>query len=212
MASFSYYYFTGVLRVRWWLVVGTVAVALASAAFFTARQDPVYQAATTLTVVPAPHISQTPDILRALETLERRTIVATVARLADAGHARRAAGRAVGLAEGDLARYRVSTTVLPGTNILRITVSGPHGDRASALANALVRATAAEAHAMYRVFEVRPLETAVPATHPTLPRPTRNYAVAVVLGLLLGAAAALAVDRLMSARARRASPLVPYRD
>jgi capsular polysaccharide biosynthesis protein len=90
------------------------------------------------------------------------------------------------LEDSEVSGYRIHASVLPSTNIIRIDVQGRDGDRVSALANELVGIVAAKAKEMYRIFEMQPLEAALPARTPFHPDPARNAVIAGILGLFAG--------------------------
>lgn len=180
------------------MVALTVAVALIAAAVFTAREQPVYRASATVVVAPNETVEGVADVLRSLETLERRSVIATFARIPSAPQAREAVARRLGLAD-ELKGYRIEAAVLPNTNILKIDVEGPDASRAAAAANAAAEVVNDEVRSMYRIFTTRTLSTAAPPSRPYHPDPRRNYIVAGLLGLLLGLVAAAAAERLRPA-------------
>jgi len=189
------------LRRGWWLALLAASLAVAAAAWVTARQEPLYRASTTLAVVPNGTVSGTEDILRSLDTLERRTVVATFAKIPSAAETRGTAARRLGLEDRKLRGYQVRASVLPNTNILKIDVEGPDRRRVADVANATAVVTQGEAEAMYRIYSMRTLEKAVHARHPVYPTPQRNYVVAAILGLFVGAAAAVLIERVRQPRA-----------
>lgn len=190
---------TAALRSRWWLVLLALAAAIGASALATARQRPLYRASTSLVVAPNTSIDAPADILRSLETLERRSIIATFARIPGSREAQQAAAAQVGLASLD--GWRVEGSVLPNTNILRIDAEGPDAARVAQVANAAAEATRQEARALYRIFTMRVLAEATPPTRPALPDWRRNLLVAAAIGLLLGVLGAYGAQRL------RARPL-----
>lgn len=184
------------LRSLWWLVLLAVAVALGASALATARQQPLYRASASLVVAPTTAVDAPADILRSLETLERRSIIATFARIPGSQEAQRAVAAQVGLPNLD--GWRVEGSVLPNTNILRIDAEGPDAARVAQVANAAAEATRQEARALYRIFTMRNLAEATPPTRPALPDWPRNLLVAAAIGLLLGVLAAYGAERLRS--------------
>jgi uncharacterized protein involved in exopolysaccharide biosynthesis len=181
---------------RWWLVLLAVGLALGTAAWATSRQKPVYRASTTMAVIPNSEVSGTEDVLRSLDTLERRTVVATFARIPSAAETRIDAARRMGIDGKAIRGYEIRASVLPNTNIIKVDAEGPDPRRVADLANAAAAVTRREARSMYRIYTMHPLERAVPARHPIYPTPARNYFVAGLLGLFLGLAAALLIERL----------------
>lgn len=138
-----------------------LATAAAVAAYALApRPRRRYHATTTAVVIPTPEVEGAADILRSLETLERRSVIATFARIPATAEALAVAARGLGRAAGDFRAYKVDASVLPETNILRIDVEGPDAGAASALANALAAATKQEIRSLYRIFTLRTLTRA----------------------------------------------------
>ena len=180
------------LRRGWWLIPFAIAIALILAAVMTSRQRPTYRSSTTLIVVPAPETRDTGDILKSLETLERRTVVATFARIPSAPETRDAAGKSLSIGGEALRRYRIEGGVVPNTNIIRIDAEGPDADVTASLANAAAAVTNAQARALYRIYTMRMLARAVPEPRPIHPDVRRNYLVALVLGGMVGFLAAIA--------------------
>ena len=185
---------------RWWIVLLTLVLALGAAAWATSRQRPVYRATTTMAVIPNSEVSGTEDVLRSLDTLERRTVVATFARIPSTAETRVDAARRMGIKDGEIRAYYIRASVLPNTNIIKVDVEGPDRRRVAALANAAAAVTRREARHMYRIYTMHPLEKAVPARRPIHPTPGRNYLVAGILGLFLGVGAAILLERLRSPR------------
>lgn len=182
------------LRSRWWLVLLAVAGALGASALATARQQPLYRASASLVVAPTADVDAPADILRTLETLERRSIIATFARIPGSREAQRAVAAQLGLPSLD--GWRVDASVLPNTNILRIDAEGPDAARVAQVANAAAEATRQEARALYRIFTMRTLAEATPPTRPALPDWRRNLLVAAAIGLLLGVLGAYGAEQL----------------
>jgi capsular polysaccharide biosynthesis protein len=183
------------LRRGWWVVTLALAVSLATATFFTARQDRVYRASATIAVAPHESVAETADVLRSLETLERRSVIATFARIPGAPEARAATARRLADA-GGLDGFRIEAAVLPNTNILKIDVEGPDPARVAAVANAAAEVTREEVRSLYRIFTTRMLSQASPPSRPVHPDPRRNYVVAALLGVFLGLVLVLAADSL----------------
>jgi capsular polysaccharide biosynthesis protein len=172
-----------------------LTLSVGTAAVVTSRQTPTYRGSTTLVLVPGAAIQDGPELLRSLETLERRTVIATFAQIPSTERIRAAAARDVALQPDSLGYYRSQAFVIPNTNLIRIEVEGPDPARTAGFANALATRTMAEAKAMYRVFEMTPLAAAVRPTVPVAPNPRRAIALAAILGAFLAIAATYLVVR-----------------
>jgi uncharacterized protein involved in exopolysaccharide biosynthesis len=201
MGGAATHLYLGALRTWWWAGLAVPVLAVGSALYLTGRQARVYRAEATVAVMPAPEITNPAEVMRGLETLERRTVIATLASMAGTREARYDAAGRLGLHPSDVAGYRVQASVLPSTNIIRITVQGGDGERVSLLANELLTVLAGRVREMYRVFAMEPLEVAQPARQPFHPDPVRNSTTAGVVGMFLGLLLTLLLEFL---RARRA--------
>jgi uncharacterized protein involved in exopolysaccharide biosynthesis len=188
------------LRRGWWIVLAAVAVALAAAAILTARQRPVYRAEALLVVTPSSEVREPDEVLDALETLERRTIVATLARVPAAPETRDAAAERLGVEPGELRAYRVGGSVVPNTNVVRVEVQGPDAERTAEVANAAAVVTRRHGRRLYRTYSMRELARAEPPRRPVRPDGRRNLAVAGILGLFVGLLAAAALEAVRSPR------------
>jgi uncharacterized protein involved in exopolysaccharide biosynthesis len=188
-----------VIRRSWWIALLGFVASLAAAAVATSRQRPVYRASAVVIVAPNSDVEGTSDILRSLETLDRRSVIATFARIPPTAEALAAAAQRLGPAQPELGGYNVAASVLPNTNVIRIDVEGPDGRTAADVANALAAVTKEEIRGLYRIFTLKVLAEARTPDRPARPDLGRNLVVAGILGLFLGVAASFAADR---ARAR----------
>ena len=176
----------------WWIVLVMIAVAIGVTAVVTSRQRVVYEATAMLVVAPTSETSDPGDVMKSLETLERRTVIATFARIPGTLELREAVGARLKI---DPKAYRIHGSVVPNTNIIRIETEGPRADMAALVANTAADLTTREARSLYRVYTMRLLARATPAHRPSYPDPQRNYLVGAAIGAFLGIAAALAADR-----------------
>jgi capsular polysaccharide biosynthesis protein len=185
-----------------WIVPLCVVVAVLVGVYLSGRQKPLYRASATMVVVP--DVTSSKSMIDGLETLERRTVVATLARIPPALETRTKAARLIELPADESGRYRVEAMVLPNTNAIRVEVTGPEAERVAALANAVAAATDSTARELYRLFKLELLAAATVPRSPFHPDPARNYVVAGILGLFVGLLATGAVGFLHQ-RARLAA-------
>ncbi len=189
------------IRRGWWIVAVAIVAAVLVAAGAMGMTEPTYRASTLVAVTPSATVTDAGDILKALETLERRTVIATFARIPGTPESREAVSMREGIDAKILRAYHADGSVLPSTNIIRIAVEGPDPRVAARYANALAEQTAAQARGMYRIYTMKVLETATPGSRPIRPDRRRNYLVAVAAGLLAGLAAAFSLEHLRPSRA-----------
>lgn len=180
--------FLRVLMRRWWVPVLTLTAGVASGFWWTSREPRVYRASAMLAVVPSSSIGDA-DVLRSLDTLERRTLLVTFARLPATRETRAAVAERVERDPRDLTRYQIGAAVIPSTNIIRIDVDGPDPDLAAQMANAAGEVVAVEARSLYRIYTMRSIAAAEASKREIHPDSRRNSLATGVLGLFIGAVA-----------------------
>lgn len=178
------------LRRWWWLVPLTAVAAAGLAILVTAREAPTYAASASAAVAPSADVHEPSDLLRSLETLERRTVVATFARMASTRETLRRAAELMGLEPGELAGYSVNASVISSTNLIRVRVEGPDAERAATLADATLVVLEEGAQRLYHLFRIERVEAAIVPSRPIHPDPVRSVGVAGLLGLLIGGSVA----------------------
>lgn len=190
------------LRRGWWVALLAAAVTVLVAWLFASRENPVYRASASLVATPSSDVDDAGDVLDAIDTLERRTIVATFSKIPAAPDTREDAAGRLGVEPREIRYYWIGASVLPNTNVIRIDVLGPDPERAAEVANAVAAETRHEARSLYGVYTLRRLARAVAPDEPERPNPGRAVVVGGVLGLFLGVLAALALEGLRSREAR----------
>lgn len=189
------------LRRGWWIGVLAFCGTLLAAHRFTSLQTPVYRSTMKIVVGPDPGIADTQEILRTLEALERRTILATFAELAQGPDVQARAAELMAVDGSQLEAYRVSAGIVPNTNVMRVATEGPTAAGVTGLAEAIASAVGEEAQRLYAPFAVRPLTHATQPIRPALPDPRRNLLVAGVIGAFLGLGLAYLLGRFMPFKA-----------
>lgn len=192
------------VRRGWWLPLVAALGALLVTAGMTARQEPRYRARALLAVAPNSNVEGTDDILDSIENLERRSVVATLARIPSSSDTLERAATRLDVPPRELRGYRSSGSVAPNTNLVQIEVDGPNPARTAALAAALAEQTQQEGRALYRIYSLRLLDAPAEPSRPISPNWKRNMAQAVLLGLFFGALGAFAIE-LVRGRARTAA-------
>lgn len=187
--------FLRILVRRWWVPAVTLAIGVAAGLWLTSREPQVYRASAMLAVVPNSSIQGDADVLRSLDALERRTLLATFARLPGTPETHAVVAEQIERDARDVARHRIGASVLPNTNIIRIDVDGPDPDLAAQIANAAGEVVAGEARSLYRIYTMRPIAAAQAPPRPIHPDPGRNSLAAGVLGLFIGVVAVGAIGR-----------------
>lgn len=173
------------LRRGWWAIVLTAGVAVAATMLLTAREPAVYQAVVEMATTPNTGVETDRDVLDAIELLDRRSLIATLARVPTTEEVRREAAQRIGWAAGQAERFHIVTRLEPYTFIVRVEVSGPDQDQALQLANSVAWVSRRESHGLYRLFSLREIGSARPEGE-VHPEPGQNLVVAAILGIFAG--------------------------
>ena len=173
---------------RHWRIVALIAAATTLLAWLAAGVQPKrYRASSLATINPLTEQLTPSDVIRGIDTLDRRVVVASIAALASAPQVVNAAGATSG--------YEVMAVVLPNTSLFRVDVEGADPRTAAAIANKVPMLLGVQARTIYKMYGVMLVSPATVADKPFLPRVGRAVAAGLVLGLLLGVAVAWVLDR-----------------
>ena len=175
-----------IVKRSWWIVVLAMVGVFASTALFTFTQTPIYQAITTLVISTDQSVTDVNDVVRSLDSLDRRTFVATYAKLPSSHTVISRAQQQLKLSPTQMQSYQVSTLVVPDTMILAVSVEGPDSGLTAALANAVAEEAKSYAKEFYGTYRLRVLDPAVAPRRPARPEIPRNLVTGALLGLLLG--------------------------
>jgi capsular polysaccharide biosynthesis protein len=178
--------FLRILARWWWVPALMLGVSVVAGLWWTSRQPHVYRASALLAVIPNSSVQADADVLRSLDVLERRTLLATFAQLPGTREMRTAVAKAMDRDPSRLTAYRIGAAVLPNTNIIRINVDGPDPALAARMATAAGELAAVEARSLYRIYTMRPVAAAEASTRPIHPDQRRNSLAAGVVGLFIG--------------------------
>lgn len=170
-----------------WKTIALITVAVAGLFWIIAAMQPDrYQASALAAIAPLADTLQANEVLRGVEVLERRTIVATVAALAATNTTRTQAQAANG--------YDIEAAVLPNTNLFHVNVVGDDAAQAAAIANRVPALLSAQTRAMYKYYGVTMVSPATTPKSPFLPRPGRALVSGLLIGLFLGLLTAYALQ------------------
>ncbi|HEX8618825.1 MAG TPA: hypothetical protein VF911_14675 [Thermoanaerobaculia bacterium] len=173
---------------HWHIVLLTAAATALLAWLFSAVQPKRYRVTAIGAVAPMVENMDPTDVIRGVDSLERRVIISTVAALASSPAIRHSA---LGSTHG----YRIDSSVVPNTNLFNITVEGENPQQVAAIANRIPSLLAQPTTAMYKLFRVSLISPASPPDEPVLPRTSRAAIAGLMLGVLLGVALAWFIDQ-----------------
>lgn len=190
------------LRRYWWVILLAFAVGFGSTAYFSRLRAPAYRATTTLVVGPNETLKTPREVVDSLNTLDRRSVVATFAKLPSSRTVRERAQAQLQLAEAQLTPYEVRTAVVPDTNVLEVSVEGPDPQVAASFADAVAQQTTQYAREFYDIYGMKVLDRAQEPTERVGPGLSRTLLVGAVLGLLIGVGVASVFDYMRRLKGR----------
>ena len=182
------------LRRYWWIILLAFAVGFGSTALFTSLRAPAYRATTTLVVGPNETLKTPREVVDSLNTLDRRSVVATFAKLPSSRTVRERAQAQLQLSEEQLKPYEVRTAVVPDTNVLEVSVEGPDPRVAASFADAVADQTTTYTREFYDIYGMKVLDRAKEPTERVGPALSRSLLTGGLLGLLLGVGVASIFD------------------
>ena len=180
------------LRRGWWIIILTTLFALAASLIVSYVSVPQYRATASFILIPSSTaLSSGPDVVRSYDTIGSTSVISTYAQIMNSGRIYDETLSMLKLQAQDLKAYTYQAAVLPSTTILELSVTGPDPNIAAALANTIGNQTISYADRINQVFVITFLDKAVPPTLPISPQPLLNAGVALVFGLVAGAALAV---------------------
>lgn len=178
----------GLMGRHWKTIAGAAVAGMLVAWVVAAMQPDRYRASVLAAVAPVAEALDPSELLRGVEVLEQRTVVATVAALAKAPST---AAQAL----GENAGYSIDAAVLPNTNLVRVDVEGANAARATEIANRVPALLGQQARNMFKVYGVTPVSPATQPAEAISPHAGRAVAAGLLIGLILGAVIAYAMEK-----------------
>lgn len=174
-----------ILLRKWWLVLPIFLVTLTTASVITYTQTPVYSATTTFIVAPSSSFGDVRSYATGLNILSNREeIIATYTEVAASRKIKEIAAESIGLKS--TTGYSVTSDLIKGTTVLKITAAGPDPVVARDLANAVGTATVEYVRELYEAYQLSLLDEAKTPRSPASPDRILNISLGATLGLVLG--------------------------
>jgi capsular polysaccharide biosynthesis protein len=189
-----------ILKRNWWIAIITMLSAFSlalAASYFT---TPIYETKAQFIVSPGPALLATmdqdiSDALRGVESLDRRSIIATYEEIMNSQQIIDQVGASMQLEPAELRAYQVTAVVLPDASALQLTVEGPDPVLAAQIANTIGQESIQYIQTLYnQLYTITMLDTAVVPSRPVSPQPERDALIAVVLGFAVGIVLAIAAE------------------
>jgi len=185
------------LQRNWWLILLTAMVALIVSLLLSYAAIPQYQSTARFVISPSPSLTSGGDVVRSLDTLDRRSVGATYAEIMNSTRVFDDASKFIKIDPSVLSKnYKIQAVVLPDSSVLELSVFGPDSGIAADLANSVGYQTINFTRSLNLVYDLNFLDTAVPTNDPISPVPVRDGLVSMVLGIAVGAILAILSEQL----------------
>jgi diguanylate cyclase (GGDEF)-like protein len=186
------------LRKNWWVAALVALVAVFAALLYGFMATPIYQASSRYLI--APNLQKIPqeNLVTTMEALDKRSIVTTYAEYFNGRQIYLNVLQSLGLDPLVMEQkgYSSNTVILPNSNVLELTTTGPDASLVFTLANDIGERATNALTQLYPTFIIDNIDPAVIPEEPISPQPLRDSAVALVLGLIGGSAAAILSEQL----------------
>ena len=189
-----------ILKRNWWIAILTMLSAFSlalAASYFT---TPVYKTRAQFIVSPGPALlasmdQDLSDALRGVESLDRRSIIATYEEIMNSQQIFNQVGANLQLESAELSAYETTAVVLPDASALQLTVEGPDPVVAAQIANTIGQESIQYIQTLYnQLYTITMLDTAVVPSTPISPQPARDALISLVLGFAVGIVLAILVE------------------
>jgi diguanylate cyclase (GGDEF)-like protein len=187
--------YLSVLARRWWLILAVTVICGVAALLYALNQPEVYQGSASYVLRPHASLVFDDSTVRAIDTLSRRIEIATTyAEVAGSDLIQNRAIENLELDPDDSTGLSVTGRVIPGTNVLELSIRGPNREIIGLFADEVNLEFIAYVNSLYDVFELELLDQPRVARLPIGPDAKLIMAGGVVLGVALGSILALLVQ------------------
>jgi diguanylate cyclase (GGDEF)-like protein len=183
------------LKRGWWIILLVALIAMSASLGISYLAVPKYQATARFIITPGTSITEGRDVINSLDTLDRRSVVATYAEVMNSERILNKSAEFMQVSPAQLVDYTFQAVVLPDANVLELTVTGPSPSAAAELANAIGFQTILFTSGLNMSYDINVLDSATAPLVPFSPQPARDAGIALVLGAVLGAALAIVSEQ-----------------
>lgn len=191
-------FYWNMIKRGWWLIAISMLVALNASLiisyFFT---TPMYEAESRIIVSPnVEAFANEDDLVNSLEALDKRSIVQTYAEVINSTQIFDNTLTLLQANAADYAMYTRSVVVIPDANIVQLFVQGPDPETTAVLANAIGQNGIDYINDLYKIYDIRFIDTASVPVEPFKPRPVQDSILALVIGGIIGVGLAITKEQL----------------
>lgn len=181
----------------WWLVALATLAAVNVALIQIYRATPVYETSARFIVSPETSgLEDVSDFIYSLDTLSRKSIITTYAETLQSRQIFQSTLTEMSIEPSLVEGYETSAVVVPDSNLLELFVRGNDPAMVALLANSIGVQTIDYMAETYTAYKMRVIDPAVAPDGPSSPNPKRIVAVALMMGMVVGAALAVVREQL----------------
>ena len=185
----------GILARRWWLILAVTIVVGLATLLYALNQSQVYRGSVSYILRPHSALLVDDSTVRAIDTLSRRIEIATTyAEVANSDLIKNRAIARLELTPDDSTGLSVTGRVIPGTNVLELSIRGPSREVIGLFVDAVNLEFIEYVNGLYDVFELELLDVPRVAKAPVGPDNKIIVAGGIVLGVALGSVLALVAE------------------
>ncbi|NMC53950.1 MAG: diguanylate cyclase [Chloroflexi bacterium] len=184
------------IKTGWWIVLLTIFSALNVALVVDYFATPQYQATARLIVVPNTTMVTTQNLVNSLATLDRPSIVNTYSEVLNSSYLYESTISQFNLTVEEFEEYTQQAIVLPDSNIIELTITGPNPNICAGWANSVAQKAIDYVNNTYQVYQLNFLDKAISDPVAISPQPLRDIGLAVALGLIFGVLLAIVREQI----------------
>lgn len=184
------------LRNGWWLILLTSLMAVTVSLVVSYVAIPQYEASARFIITPGSSLTQGQDVVDSLDTLDRRSVVATYAEVMSSQRILNNSRDSLQLSSELMDDYSFNAVVLPDANVLELTVVGPNPTLAAQLVNTMGYQTILFSSSLNMSFDLNFLDEASVPVVPVSPAPVQDAGIAFILGVLGGCVLAILSEQI----------------
>ena len=191
---------------RRWLILAITVICVLVGLLYALNQQEIYKGKASYVLRPHSSLFFDEGTVRAIDTLSRRIKIATTyAEVAGGDLNQKRTLERLDLPPDNSTGLSVTGSVIPGTNVLEMSIRGPDREAVGQFADAVSQELLAYVNSLYDVFELELLDEPWVARLSVGPNAKVIVAGAIVLGLALGSILALLVQywQLVTAAVKR---------
>ena len=180
-------YYLRILQKGWWIILLVILVAVNTSLVVSYLSEPQYQTVSKFVVSPnASLFTDSWDVVSSLDTLDRRSIINTYKEVLASPSIFESHPTIAAMSDTEFEDYTELVTVVPDTNIVQLTVSGPDPQKIVEISKAISSSSIGYINNLYPVYSFDVLAEPEVPTEPFQPRPVQNGLLALVVGLVVG--------------------------